>query len=151
MGLVLGIDGKRRALDINKGSSVTPLSTLYVGLLQEAPANMDAMDLALLVDSDHGAEFTINANFYSGRQAITLGATMADHNGATVTNNNSTPIEWTNSTGSTIEVAALFITDAASGTSGQVVWVGTPDAGTATIANGSDARISLEDIILRID
>ena len=151
MGLALGLDGKTRAVDINKGSSVTAITTLYVGLLQSAPANMDGMNLATLVGAGQGNEFSINANFYTGRQAITIGATSTDANGAVAYNNNVAAIEWTNTSGSTIDIPAFFITDAASGTSGQVIWVGTPDAGTATIANTAKASIVAADLMIKVD
>lgn len=151
MGIFLGLDGKQRAVDINKGSSVTAITTLYVGLLQSAPANMDGMNLALLVGAGQASEFSINANFYTGRKAITIGSTTTDANGAIAYNNNVSALEWTNTTGSSIFVAAFFITDVASGTSGQVIWVGIPDAGTATIANNAKASISASDLMLKVD
>lgn len=73
MGLVLGKDGKTRSVEINTGSAVTQISTLYVGLLQSAPANMDGMDLVTLISSGQGNEFTIGASFYTGRKSITVG------------------------------------------------------------------------------
>lgn len=151
MGLSLGIDGKRKAMEASKGAGITAITTLYVGLLQTAPANMDGMDLATLINPVNGNEFSLSPNFYDMRREITIGAVMADHSGATASNNNVAAIEWTNNTGSIINVEALFITDAASGSSGQVMWVGTPDAGTATIAVGAKASIITGDLILRID
>lgn len=151
MGLVLGLDGKRRAMDINKTDAVPQITTLYVGLLQAAPANMDGMDLAMLIHPDHGNEFTIDPDFYTGRQAIQLSLTTTNELGATVFNNNPVAIEWLNSTGSDIDIAGFFLTDVISGDSGQVIWVGTPDAGTATIFDGTSATVSENDLILRID
>lgn len=151
MGLMLGLDGKTRALDINKGLSVSAITTLYVGLLQSAPANIDGMDLATMVHSSNGNEFSIGASFYTSRKSITLGLTTTNQNGAYAQNNNVAAIEWTNSTGSTINIPAFFITDAASGTIGNVIWVGLPDAGTATIYNGAKASITTGDLVIRID
>jgi len=153
MGLLLGIDGKKRAVNINAGVSVSAITTLYVGLLQSAPAGMDGMDLATLVGAGQGNEFTIGATFYAspGRKAITMGTVAADASGAIIYNNNVSPVEWTNTTGSTVNIAGIFITDAASGTSGQVLWVGTPDAGTASIGNTLKASIAANDLILKVD
>ncbi len=151
MGLLLGLDGKKRALEINVGVAVSQASPLYVGLLQSAPSNMDGMDLATLISSGQGNEFTINANFYTGRQVISLGAVTADADGAVCANNNGVPIEWTNTSGSSIDVQAFFITDAASGSAGQVLWVGAPDAGTATIGDTKKASISTGDLLLKVD
>lgn len=151
MGLTLGKDGKERALSVNTGSSVSSITTLYVGLLQSAPTGSDGMTLATLVDAGQGNEFSINANFYTGRQAVTLGSITVDANGAVCYNNNGSPIEWTNTSGSTVSVAAFFITDAASGTSGSVLWVGTPDAGTASIATTKKASIAANDLMLKVD
>lgn len=151
MGLILGIDGKERALGVNVGQSFSAIPTIYVGLLQAAPADMDGMDLATLISSGQGNEFTINANFYTGRKAITFGAITADKDGATCTNNNVVAVEWTNTTGSDIDVLAFFITDVSSGGSGKVLWVGTPDAGTATIVDTKKASISPGDLIIKVD
>ena len=151
MGLQLGVDGKKRAVDINKGASVTTVTTLYVGLLQSAPTGMDGMTLATLVGAGQGNEFAINANFYTARLAITIGTVTSDANGAVGYNNNVSPVEWTNTSGSTVNIAGFFITDVASGTSGQVLWVGTPDAGTASIANTLKASISANDLMLKVD
>ena len=151
MGLVLGKDGKTRSVEINTGSAVSQISTLYVGLLQSAPANMDGMDLATLISSGQGNEFTIGASFYTGRKSITVGSISADKNGAICYNNNGSPVEWTNTTGSDVNVLAFFITDVASGGSGKVLWVGTPDAGTATIGNTYKASISANDLMLKVD
>lgn len=151
MGLMLGLNGKTRALDINKGLSVTPITTLYVGLLQSAPVNMDGMDLATLVHVSNGNEFSINGNFYTARKAITLGITTTNQSGAYAQNNNVSAIEWTNLTGSTINIPAFFITDVVSGTSGNIIWVGTPDAGTATIYNGAKASLTSGDLVIRVD
>lgn len=152
MGLLLGIDGKKRALNINSATAVTTVSTLYIGLLQSAVANMDGMDLATLVSAGQGNEFDGTGGFYTeGRQIITFGSIFADEQGATRYNNNASPIEWLNSTGSDVFIPAIFITDVASGTAGQVLWVGEPDAGTATIANTKKATISINDLVLKVD
>ncbi len=147
MGLLLGKDGKERAVTVNKGSTVTSITTLYVGLLQSAPAKMT---LATLVGSGQGNEFSIGATFYTGRKAVTMGSVTTDANGA-ICYNTGSAIEWTNTTGSTVNVAAFFITDASSGTSGSVLWVGTPDAGTASIATTKKATINANDLMLKVD
>lgn len=151
MALVMGYDGKERALKATTGDSVASITTLYVGLLQAAPSGMDAMDLATLVGAGAGNEFAINANFYSARKSIPLGSITVDATGAVRSNNNGSPLDWANTSGSTKTVAAIFITDAASGTSGLVLWVGAPDAGTATIANGRSAKITSGDLFLKVD
>ncbi len=150
MGLLLGKDGKRRALEINAGIAVAQVATLYVGLLQSAPDDMDGMGLDTLISAGQGSEFTIDGSFYSGRKPIALGAVTVDKDGA-VCHNIGPAIEWTNSTGSEISVAGFFITDVASGSDGQVLWVGTPDAGTATIADTKKAIISPDDLMLKVD
>lgn len=151
MSVVLGYDGKQRALNINKGDVVAQVTNLYVGLLQSSVADMDGMELSTLIHSSNGDEFPIDADFYTGRQEITLSVAVTDANGSYSENNNVTPIEWTNNTGSTIEIEGFFITDAASGSAGQVLWVGTPDAGTATINDGAKATLQAGDLIVRID
>ena len=151
MSLVMGLDGKERAMKATTGDAVSSISTLYVGLLQSAPAGMDGMTLATLVGAGAGDEFAINANFYSARKAITFGSITVDASGAIRTNNNGSPLDWANTSGSTKTVAAMFITDAASGTSGLVLWVGAPDAGTATILTGRSAKINSGDLILKVD
>jgi len=112
---------------------------------------MDGMTLSTLVSGAQGNEFTVSGSFYVGRQAITLGSISTDSAGAICYNNNGSPIEWLNSTGSTILVPAFFITNVSSGTSGSVLWVGTPDAGTATIENTKKASISANDLMLKVD
>ncbi len=151
MGLTLGLDGKTRALTVNAGGTASTISTLYIGLLQSAPTGMDGMTLSTLVSGAQGNEFTVSGSFYVGRQAITLGSISTDSGGAICYNNNGSPIEWLNSTGSTILVPAFFITNVSSGTSGSVLWVGTPDAGTATIENTKKASISANDLMLKVD
>lgn len=152
MGLLLGIDGKKRALEINAGVAVSAVTTLYIGLLQSSVADMDGMDLATLVSAGQGNEFDGTGGFYSeGRQAITIGAIFADADGAVCYNDNASPIEWVNTTGGDVYVPAFFITDASAGTAGQVLWVGEPDAGTATIGDTKKATISLNDLMLKVD
>ncbi len=152
MGLVLGLDGKIRAMEATTGRPVASISsTLYVGLLNSVPADLDGLDLITLISPSYGDEFSINPNFYTGRKAIQLSSISADKDGAVVENNNPLPIEWENKTGFDIQVSAFFITDVAAGASGNVLWVGTPDAGTATIANNSKATISAGDLILKVD
>ncbi len=151
MGLLLGIDGKERALGVSLGQSYSAITTLYIGLLQAAPVNMDGMDLATLISAGQGNEFTVNANFYTGRKAITFGTITADQDGAACNNNNAVAVEWTNISGVDIDVQAFFITDASSGGSGKVLWVGTPDAGTATIVNTKKASINSGDLLLKVD
>jgi len=151
MGIVLGSGGKQRAVEINTGTAVAQVSTLYVGLLQSAPSGMDGMSLSTLISAGQGNEFTINANFYTGRKAVTVGSITTNSNGAVCYNNNSPAIEWTNTTGSTVSVAGFFITDASSGSSGSVLWVGTPDAGTASIVNTQTATINANDLMLKVD
>lgn len=150
MGLKLGIDGKTRALEVNAGKSITNITTIYVGLLQAAPANMDGMSLATLISSGQGNEFSVDPSFYTGRQAITIGSTTADADGA-YANNSGSVIEWTNTTGYDVEVAGFFITTVSTGSSGLVLWVGTPDAGTSTIPNTQKASISVGDLLLKVD
>ncbi len=151
MSITLGLDGKTRALTVNSGATVSNISTLYVGLLQSAPTGMDGMNLALLVSAAQGNEFSVSGNFYVGRQVITVGSITTDENGAICHNNNASPIEWVNTTGGTISVPAFFITDVSSGTAGSVLWVGTPDAGTATIEDTKKASISANDLRLKVD
>lgn len=152
MGLVLGLDGKKRALEINTGVAVSTITTLYIGLLQNSVADMDGMDLATLISVGQGNEFDGTGGFYGeGRQAITIGTIFADADGAVCHNDNVTPVEWLNATGGDIYIPAFFITDASAGAAGQVLWVGEPDAGTATIGDTKKATISLNDLMLKVD
>ncbi len=151
MAITLGYDGKQRAININKGDSVTAIPTLYVGLLQTEATDMDAMTLSTLIHSSNGNEFSISPNFYTGRKVITMSIATTDATGSYSANNNVAPIEWTNNTGVAIEVEAFFITDVASGGAGQVLWVGVPDAGTATINDSAKAILNAGDLIIRID
>ena len=150
MGLLLGRDGKTRAMQAATGTAVGSIATLYIGFLQAAPADMDGMTLTTLVSAGQGNEFTINANFYTGRKSITLGSITTDQAGAVI-HSSGADVTWTNTTGSSVEIRAMFITDQASGTAGNVLWVGTPDVGSAFVANGQTATISANTLELRID
>lgn len=151
MGLVLGYDGKQRALQASLGTAPSAIGTIYVGFLQSAPADMDGMTLATLVSAGQGNEFSINANFYTGRKAITFSPSITVNATGATTSNSGADITWTNTSGSAIEIKGLFITSAASGTSGQVLWVGTPDIGTGVLNNGETVTISAGIFEVKID
>jgi hypothetical protein len=146
MAFSLGKDGRIRALQINTGEVPTSVTTVYVGLLTTMPANAATLNLSTIVAN----EFPINANFYTGRQAITFGTMTNDSSGSRRNNNNSTPLAWTNTTGSTITVGGIFLTDAASTGTGLSLWIGPPDPGTATIFNTNQARVNINDLLLGV-
>lgn len=143
MGMVLGRDGKEKALE------AASEGTLYVGLLQAYPTGADGLALGTLIGSGSGNEFAIDTDFYTGRKAVTLGSIMVDANGAIRLNTGS--LSWTNTTGSTVVVEGIFITDAASGSTGDVRFVGTPDVGTTAIGNGLSATLSENGLKLGVD
>lgn len=148
MGMVLGVDGKTRALQASLGLSVSTFTTVYVGLLHTLPANYDGLSMTSLVTN----EFAINSNFYTGRKAVTFGSISTDHTGAVTASTNSPAVSWTNNTGSTVTIAGLFVTNIISGSSGGLVlWVGDPDSGTAQIPNGQQASIGVGDMVLKVD
>lgn len=143
MGLILGRDGKQKALE------AATSGTLYVGLLQAVPTDADGMSLATLIGSGAGNEFPINADFYTGRKSVTLGSITVDANGAIRYNTNA--LSWSNTSGSTVTVAGMFLTDAASGSSGDVLWVGAVDVGTASVGNGLSANLTVGGLKLGVD
>jgi hypothetical protein len=141
MSLRLGYHGKLNAVTTNISGS------LYVGLLTALPANADGASYATVIAN----EFSISANFYSGRKPIVFTAPVVDHNGA-VAYSNSTLQEWDNTSGSDIFIFGFFITDsAASGTPGQVLWIGEPDEGSVMIRNGKKASFSGGTITVGVD
>lgn len=148
MGMVLGVDGKTRAVQASLGLPVSTFTTVYVGLLQTMPSNYDGLSFASLATN----EFPVNSNFYTGRKAVTFGSVSADHTGAVVASADIPAVSWTNNTGSTVTIAGLFVTNIVSGSSGGLVlWVGDPDSGTANIPNGQQASIGVGDMLLRVD
>lgn len=148
MGMTLGLDGKTRAVEASLGRTVATFTTVYVGLLTTYPSNADGLNLASLAAN----EFAVNSNFYTGRKAITFSTVTASHTGAYVESDDNPALTWTNSTGSDVVIGGIFLTNIPSGTSGGLaLWVGTPDSGTATIPNGQNAVIGVDDMLLRID
>ena len=151
MGATLGRNGKLNAVNCNIGAAVTDYGTLYIGLLQVAPSGFDALTLTDLVSAGQGNEHAINANFYTGRKVISFAAPTVSSLGAVSLSNVGSPVTWTNVTGSSQTVAGYFITNAASGTSGDVLWVGTPDAGSLIISNNGTLQFADGDISVRVD
>lgn len=151
MGSKLGRNGKLNAVNCNIGAAVTDYGTLYIGLLQNDPANMDALTLVDLVSGGQGSEHAINANFYTGRKTISFGTPTVSSLGAVSPSNVGSPVSWTNTTGSSVAVGGYFITDAASGTAGDVLWIGTPDAGPMVIANNDTIQFTDGDLTVRVD
>ena len=154
MGLVLGYDGKMRALQATTSTTaLTPISQLYVGLLTNLPADYDSLTLAQLLDVG-GAdnEPTPSASWYeNGRKPIAFPLpTTATVDGASVVND-LTAAQWMNNTGSDVFVNGAFITDVQSGTSGLVLWVGPNDLGQNIIGDGSPANIDYNGVTLTID
>lgn len=151
MGLQLGRDGKIRAVQINVGVSVTPIGTLYVGLLSDLPGGYNTFTLLEAV-STVGTEFTPSANWYTGgRQSISIEDPPSYIGGAGAHALNDSAVQWTNTTGSPIDIKGVFITDAQSGTTGQVLWIGPPDVGTMTVADGAPVDIFVGGLLCGID
>lgn len=151
MGSTLGREGKLNAVNCNIGAAVTDYGTLYIGLLQVAPADMDAMTLATLVGVGAGNEHAIAGTFYTARKVISFGTPTVSATGAVALSNVGSAVSWTNVSGSSKTVAAYFITDALTGTSGHVLWVGTPDVGTITVANNGTLQFTDGDLTVRVD
>lgn len=149
MALVLGLDGKELALRAAVGLPVTLPSALYLGLLQFAPASMDGMDLATLISGGGATEFSIDPDFYTARKLMTVNLGTTSSAGATASND--AQIQWTNTTGSTQTIRAMFVTDVASGGVGRVLWVGTPGVGAGVIGNGLTATADPAKLVLGID
>lgn len=146
MGATLGSGGIARAVKINTGEAVSTLSTLYVGLLSTFPADAHKLSLATLSSS----EFAISADFYTARKAVTMGTFSSLSDGTGYKDSAAPTLTWANTSGSTKNVAGFFITDASSGTSGSVLWVGTPDGGTSTITTGNSAQLTAGDLRLGV-
>lgn len=152
MPLELGLDGKARAVDINTGQTVAPTGTLYVGLLQAAPAEMDGMSLATLIAPGNGNEFTIGGSFYDSRKSITFGVATSGNGPATAVTNVTPTKTWTNNGATNVTILGFFITDAASSTTtGKVLWVGVPDAAPFLIAPTKKVTFTSGDIIVGVD
>lgn len=151
MGSTLGREGKLNAVNCNIGAAVTDYGTLYIGLLQSAPSGMDAMTLATLVGAGAGNEHAVNSNFYSARKAIVFSAPTVSDAGAVAISGVGSVVSWINVSGATKTVAAYFITNALSGTSGDVLWVGTPDVGTITVADNGTLQFADGDLTVRVD
>lgn len=148
MGAVLGVDGKKRALEVNAGVTVPNISTLYIGLINGTlPAGADGMALSVLAPT---YEFGVSSSFYSGRKPFTFGTVTADANGA-IASYSGTKVSWQNLSGATKTVGGYFITDASSGSSGKVLWVGSPDAGTITLIDTGIIEFISGDIAVKVD
>lgn len=147
MGLFLGLDGKRRAIQVNTAESPNDITDYYVGLLETLPANYDGLTLSELVT---GNEHAPSSDWYDGgRQEITFDGLTSDASGASSTNDS--VVSWDNDSGDDQSVAGVFVTDVQSGTTGQVLWVGPPDVGTMIIDDGSPAVIDIGDMVLQVD
>lgn len=151
MGTKLGRDGKLNAVNCNIGTAVADYTTLYIGLLQADPSSMDALNLADLVSALNGSEFPISANFYPERKVISFGTPSVSSLGAVAFSSVGSIVSWTNTSGSLKSVAGYFITNVSSGTTGAVLWVGTPDAGILTIANNDTLQFDDGDLTVRVD
>lgn len=151
-GVVLGLDGKDRALQASLGIvAPSAITTLYVGLLATLPANHDGLDLATLLG---GNEHTATGSWYTGgRKAVDvateLSAIQGDHDGRYVTV--SIELDWPNTSGADEDIAGVFVTNVQSGTSGLSLWVGPPDIGGQVAADGGSAKIVADGLTLRID
>lgn len=151
MGMVLGQDGKLRAVQINVGAAPATVPQFYVGLLSVLPADYDAMTLEDLV-SLVGTEFTPSGTWYTGgRVAIDFedppGVNGVDGCFAL----NTTAAQWTNTSGSPVDIAGVFITNVQSGTAGGVYWVGPPDVGTMTVEDGDPVDIFVGGMQVGVD
>lgn len=147
-GLVLGLDGKKRAVKTNTSSNPPEITNFYVGLLQTLPANYDGLSLADLIT---GNEIVPETGWYTeGRQEIFFNDTpVGDYLGAWTPN--TTTVTWTNGTVSDKDIAGVFVTNAQTGTSGLVLWVGPPDIGTLLIPSTKPAYINVGSLITKVD
>lgn len=146
MGMLLGKDGKTRAIQVNTGTDPAAITTLYIGLLATLPANYDGLSLA----GAGGIASYECSGWYTGRKVVTFGSVTSDAAGA-IASNTGGMTSWQNLSGSTVSVAAFFITDAASGSTGSVLWVGTPDSGTVTLTDTSIIQYVAGDLTAKVD
>lgn len=138
MGMILGFDGRNRALAASMGGSASALPSLYLGLLSASPLTHIDKDLGDLLIAC--PELPVSASFYSGRKLITFTNPLSDLDGGSyVSNDNSSPIVWSNTSGSPINVGGLMITTSASGSGGLVLWLGVPEVGAVTVPDGGTA------------
>lgn len=146
MGMVLGYDGKRWALNAGMGEVTTPFPTLYLGVLETMPADPDSVQFSVL-DTN---EFASTADFYTaGRQVITFDMPVVDGaNGRYQLNNNVITIPNANADRA---IAGVFITTVQSGPAGQSLWVGTPDLGSYNVGAGNPLTIPVGGILCGID
>ena len=146
MAMTLGKDGKERAMASLTGASTSAVSTVYIGMLDTLPAGYDGLDAATLLANE--ASIT---NFYipsTGRSSISFGSVTAGSAGASITNNSSA--SWVNNSGGSVLIEGLFLTDASAGTSGEILWVGSPNI-AATFATGATMKIAVGDLRLQVD
>lgn len=150
MGMLLGKDGKTRAVQVNTGTDPAAITTLYIGLLATLPASYDGLALAGAGGiASYECPLT-PSGWYTGRKAITFGAVTSDAAGA-IASNTGGATSWQNLSGNTVSVAAFFITDAASGSTGSVLWVGTPDSGTITLTDTSIIQYVAGNLTAKVD
>ena len=151
MGMVLGLDGKLRAVQINTGAAPSTIAQYYVGLLSTLPADYDGMTLEDLV-SLVGTEFTPSGTWYTGGRVAIDFEDPPGVNGATGCYAlNTTSAQWTNTSGASVDIEGVFITDVQSGNSGGVYWVGPPDVGTMTVVDGDPVDIFVGGMQVGVD
>lgn len=146
MALTLGVDGKLRALSAGCGAAQDALGTLYVGLLSDLPSDPDIVDFGSLMED----EFNVTDFYVDDRREIEL-AEPTIEDGLALVVYDGDDIVWTNDSGDEVEIQGLFITDAATGDSGSILWVGAPDSGGVTFGDGDDVVISTGALRLRVD
>lgn len=146
MGMILGADGKRWALQSAFGDGSNVYANLYLGLLETIPADFDHVEHAALMTH----EFTPSADFYTvGRQEIIFQATVIDPpNGRYRLNANA--ISWPNAN-TDRDIAGVFISTSQSGLAGNVMWVGTPDIGSYSVAAGGAVNVPIGGILCGLD
>lgn len=146
MAMILCRDGKERALKASMGESLASLGPLYVGLMSSVPSG-SSEDLILSDMSSY--EMTINSNFYTARKEAEFTYSYSSYSAGMLIKDDPS-VEWTNTSGSSITIAGVFITNAASGSSGKLLWIGVPDKGSAVITNGNKALFEEGQLEVRI-
>ena len=147
MTVVLGKDGKERAITASIDGSTSSLGTLYLGLLTTLPTGYDGMDASTLLTSNE-ASIT---SFYipsTGRSSISFGSVTAGSAGASISNDSS--VSWTNNSGASVLVEGVFVTNSATGTSGEILWVGAPNL-VASFQDGEAFTLQVGGMNLKVD